>query len=396
MKTVIVCISDPYLVRGKQLRDYYRSQNDEVTILTPDYSHSAKKKMTEADPDVQMVHHLPYKKNLSLKRMAGHFLFAKECLKVIEKIRPDRIHCMLPANSLGPQISRYKKKHPETELIFDVVDLWPESFPVPVKIPGFGIWKNMRQKSLPEADRVFIECDYYRKYLPAEVQSAEVLYWAGENHHPDLKAVWNPEEIDLAYLGSMNNILDIELVSEFLKALAENRTVRLHLIGAGEKKPLLLEALSHTAVDVKDHGVIYDPAVKQQIFNCCRFGLNLMKENVLVGLSMKSIDYFQSGLPVINSLAGDTWSFIEQNQAGINLDRQNLQSSAQIVLNQTSEENLDMRKHSRGLFLQNFSSESFFRQLSHVQHQKTESSSSPSAVQPLQAEPRKADNHDKF
>lgn len=394
MKTVIVCISDPYLVRGKQLRDYYRSQSDEVTILTPDYSHSAKKKMTQTDPDVRLIHHLPYKKNLSLKRMAGHFLFAKECLKVIETIRPDRIHCMLPANSLGPQMSRYKKRYPETELVFDVVDLWPESFPVPIQIPGFGIWKNMRQKSLPAADRTFIECDYYRKYLPPKVQNARVLYWAGENHHPDLKTVWNANEIELAYLGSMNNILDIELVSEFLKVLARDKNVRLHLIGTGEKKPLLLEALSQTAVHIEDHGVIYDPKLKQQIFNRCRFGLNLMKENVLVGLSMKSIDYFQSGLPVINSLTGDTWSFIQQNQAGINLDRRNLQSSAQKVLNQTFEENLDMRRQSRDLFLSNFSSEAFFRQLSAVQDQKTGTKNSQPAAGSLQTELRKADNYD--
>ena len=43
-----------------------------------------------------------------------------------------------------------------------------------------------------------------------------------------------------------------------------------------------------------------------------------MKDSVKVGLTIKSIDYFCYGLPIINTIKGDTWEIIEQKQVGIN------------------------------------------------------------------------------
>ena len=36
-----------------------------------------------------------------------------------------------------------------------------------------------------------------------------------------------------------------------------------------------------------------------------------MKQEVFVGLTMKSIDYFEAGLPIINNIHGDTWNIVK-------------------------------------------------------------------------------------
>lgn len=43
-----------------------------------------------------------------------------------------------------------------------------------------------------------------------------------------------------------------------------------------------------------------------------------MKKDVLVGLTMKSLDYFKNGIPIINNINGDTWEFVENYGVGIN------------------------------------------------------------------------------
>ena len=67
------------------------------------------------------------------------------------------------------------------------------------------------------------------------------------------------------------------------------------------------------------HGKIYDAKEKQKIFDQCHYGLNIMKASVFVGLTMKSMDYFEAGLPVINNIHGDTWDIIEREKIGVNL-----------------------------------------------------------------------------
>ena len=70
---------------------------------------------------------------------------------------------------------------------------------------------------------------------------------------------------------------------------------------------------------------------KQEIFDQCHFGLNIMKESVYVGLTMKSIDYFEASLPIINNIKGDTWAFVERNQIGINYGPTTLLPAAELL-----------------------------------------------------------------
>ena len=36
---------------------------------------------------------------------------------------------------------------------------------------------------------------------------------------------------------------------------------------------------------------------------------------------MKSIDYFEAGLPILNNIQGDTWEIIEKENVGVNISR---------------------------------------------------------------------------
>lgn len=75
-----------------------------------------------------------------------------------------------------------------------------------------------------------------------------------------------------------------------------------------------------------------------------------MKSHIIVALSMKSIDYFQSGLPVINNLSGDTWDFIEMYNAGYNLDADHIEIVARKIIEQSEMDNQRMRRAARKLF----------------------------------------------
>ena len=63
---------------------------------------------------------------------------------------------------------------------------------------------------------------------------------------------------------------------------------------------------------------------KKEIFSKCHAGLNLYKNDLYIGLTVKSIDYFNFGLPVINNIIGDTSEFVSRYNVGINVDEKSV------------------------------------------------------------------------
>ena len=57
-----------------------------------------------------------------------------------------------------------------------------------------------------------------------------------------------------------------------------------------------------------------------------------MKESVRVGLTMKSVDYFCYGLPLINNIQGDTWKLIRQYGIGVNCGREDPEGCAEKIV----------------------------------------------------------------
>ena len=173
----------------------------------------------------------------------------------------------------------------------------------------------------------------------------------------------NQNEIHLCYLGSINNIIDINSIIEICKNINKIRPVILEIIGSGEKKELLIENAKKNFIHIIDHGVIYNKSKKQEIFDRGHFGLNIYKNSVCIGLTMKSLDYFQAGLPIINNIKGDTWDLIKNMKAGIN-STNNFEDIKEEYL--SNEYNLALRNNSLTLSNKYFSKNSFFLTIANI------------------------------
>ena len=77
-----------------------------------------------------------------------------------------------------------------------------------------------------------------------------------------------------------------------------------------------------------------------------------MKNSVFVGLTMKSMDYFEGGLPIINNIHGDTWDMIDENGIGVNI-------SFNTGYKNFGKYDIDTRKKVRSVFEKAFSKDAF-------------------------------------
>lgn len=322
---VIVNCFETYENRVCLLKKVFEDEGKTVRVITSDYCHMHKKARTDFPDDFEAIHVRPYRKNLSVDRLLSHYRFAETAMKRVAEIHPQLVWILVPPNSLVKFAAKFKEQYPDSKLVFDMIDMWPETMPISQfkTLFPFTIWKNLRDRHLQSADVVVTECDLYQSVLDKCYRGRiYTLYLAWEG--TPVAANPNPprDRIALCYLGSINNIVDISAICSVISSI--NQPVEFHIIGDGEKRDELICQAEAAGAQVIYHGKIYDKQQKQVIFDHCHMGINFMKDSVFVGLSMKSIDYFEAGLPVLNNIKGDTWRLVEEEQVGLNYDRSSI------------------------------------------------------------------------
>lgn len=347
MNIVIVDCFDTWEHRVDLLRKIFIEEGHNVEILMSDYRHFEKKKRTDSKPDFKFFNTEPYKKNISIARLHSHRKLSKDIFSYINQNvnNIDLLWVLAPPNTFVADAAKIKRNNPRIKLIIDLIDLWPETMPVGKIKPLLRPWKQIRDRNLHYADVIITECNLYRDVLRKQLEGkrVETLYLAREDkgHEPHLNL---PEDkISLCYLGSINNIIDIEGIVRVVEECGKVKPVVLHIIGDGEKKDELINKVENAGAEVIDHGRVFGRVDKQKIFNSCHYGLNMLKDSVCVGLTMKSIDYFEFGLPIINNIKGDTWYVIEQYGCGMNVDSSK-------IIGDIGGENKENRKQSRSFF----------------------------------------------
>ena len=366
MKVVIVNCFDTYEDRVDILHSCFIKKDYDVTIIQSNFRHIKKTVREDEKQGFVFVKSKPYFKNLSIARLLSHYNFAKDAFEIVNQIKPDLLYVLVPPNSLAKFSSVYKRRNKNVKLIFDLIDLWPETMPVGKikRLPPFTFWKLMRDNNLNSADYIVTECDLYKKKLVSVFKGlpTETIHLANK----EIRVVTNEidpkiynDEINLCYLGSINNIIDIQKIKEIVKAINKIKPTTLHIIGDGERKDLLIKEVENAGARVEYHGKIYSAQQKQNIFDKCHFGLNIMKDSVCVGLTMKSIDYFQHGLPIINNIQADTTDIVDNHKIGINVTDNNMSSVADRIVNIDLEEYLEMKKNTYKVFNNYFSLDAF-------------------------------------
>lgn len=357
MKKKTACLiscSDHYGHRLHLFDGILKDMGYETTYITSDFDHTTKSVFQSNVPGAVQLPAKPYGKNLSPERILSHWGFARDVFRYLEALprEPDALVVLVPPNFLAYYAARYKKRHPRVKLIFDIFDLWPETFPsnkgkLLLSFP-FGVWKTIRDRSLPAADGITTVCDLFRRRLGLEERAAVVPLCAealGQGLLPGLSR----EELTLCYLGAINNVVDIPRICGLLEALVKRRPVALHIIGTGERQQALIDGAEAAGVRVVFHGPVYDEEEKKRIMSRCHFGLNIMRESVCVGLTMKSVDYFRYGLPIVNSIPADTEELIRAYGVGIQMG-----PGCEEEILSAAEAPLEMRERVRALFADRF------------------------------------------
>ena len=156
----LISCSEHYQHRLAVIDKCLQQRGYDTIYITSDFDHTSKKVFVCTVPNCVQIHVRPYQKNLSLDRILSHREFAKRVFDYLEKQPkiPDVVVALIPPNFLAHYGAKFKKQHPEVTMIFDIFDMWPETFPSSkVKkflAPAFSVWAWIRDHSLRKADFV--------------------------------------------------------------------------------------------------------------------------------------------------------------------------------------------------------------------------------------------------
>lgn len=366
-------------IRIKYLEHFFEKANCEVQIISSNFNHRSKKIYKSGKKNLELIKVPQYKKNLSVGRMVSHVFFSKKVLEKYISIKPDIIYCITPPNFLFYFSSKYKTKYGNVKLIYEIEDLWPESLPVSdIKKRFlqllFMIWKAIRNRYIDRADGIVLECALYKDYLPPKLLASipwKVIYLSKETNNinyseesPDIQS----DNLRILYLGSVNNLIDIEFIVRFMAKLNVKRTCRLVFIGGGEKTNEFLDKCRTMNVTFENYGEIYEEEEKASIIQTCHFALNIMKHTVAVGATMKLLEYAANGIPIVNNIAGDTVDIIENYKCGYNVLYNTIDSAVKEICALDQEQYLIIKNNTRQMYDKLFSTHAFYRKFSELYH----------------------------
>lgn len=358
-----------YNVRIRFVEEYFQKNGYNVKIISSDFDHRNKKKYQNNRKGLELLNVPEYKRNISLSRIQSHRVFAKKSVKRALQLQPDLLYVSGPPNFLFKYFAVNKNKFNGAKLIFEIGDMWPETMPISgkkevlLKLP-MKIWALLRDKYIVKADFTIFECELFKKLVISNAKETrgETIYLCKEQNKTELiEEQISNECLEVVYVGSINNIIDIDLIAEISKKIAAKKKIIVHIIGDGEQRQDLISKLSDENVDVDYHGIVYDETEKSKIYSRCSFAFNIMKDTVCVGMTMKSIDYFEAGLPLINNISGDTHDFVVNSVCGFNVDWNSIDTVVECICAVSADEVRKMKQSSRQLYEKHFSKAAFER-----------------------------------
>lgn len=315
----------------------YNHLDGEKTVVTTDFNHGKKIYYDTEDmshPDQINLHVPAYKKNLSLKRIWSHIIFARKVKKYLYSLidKPTAVYCSMPTSSSAYVCARYCNKH-GVKFVIDVIDLWPDSLLPLVK--GKNLikailypWTYLTRYAYRHADVIMGESVKYaqeaKKYNPhADVYPVylgidmSIMNKVKANNPVSL--VKPKDEIWIAYAGSLGESYDFKALLDAVKSIHGKYQYKLWYIGDGVKHDMITDYIKVHGLNAEITGFLsYEQLLGY--LNYCDIAVNIFRANTKVVYSYKFNDYVAMNCFVLNSLEGETAEMVDEYKIGRNFN----------------------------------------------------------------------------
>jgi glycosyltransferase involved in cell wall biosynthesis len=306
------------------------SLGHDVTLFTTDYEHQRKVFIDRSNIPVGyrlLKSRVGYKKNISVNRLINHYFLGESLKKaLLNAVNPDLIICSYPTVYMSYVATKFAKIN-GVPVVIDVRDLWPDIFINPVigKRILFPLYRQKRY-IFNNANRVIgVSPNYVKWAQPNSSHNLNTLPLSQYGPTPKVAEVLNNTNfLRLVFVGTLGVTYDLILISMISELLTENNIIhQIAVCGEGPRKEELIDSISGNT-NVIFRGWLQKEELDMELRRS-HIGLMLYKEESPQGWPNKLIEYMSYGLPIINSLTGESWGLVDENKIGVNINRDDLE-----------------------------------------------------------------------
>jgi len=350
MRVWIVNLFDPLPNEGdrdgryRSIAKHLYSQGHEVHWWSSNFYHGSKKHRDKNQVSdyckIHLISTIPYRKNISIKRVINHVKFANKWYKEAKAYlntnkAPDVLLASVPPVHLMHKIIAFKYIS-GCKVVFDIQDAWPEAFYryIPVagcfrqKIGGyiFSPLLRLRNKCLRLADACISVAEGYINlasiaYMkkPSLVVPIGISLSTRDNIVSKHNNREEEEKVSFVYIGNLADSYDLKtLIFASKKLYDEGYKFTVTLAGRGVHEQKLVKMVSKLGSSDYIRFVGYLTfAEVVNLLERSSVGLNCLFPDSYGFIQNKVSDYLAAGLPVINSVEGELANLIVKNNAGV-------------------------------------------------------------------------------
>ncbi len=337
--------------------------------------------------EVRLIPTPPYFSNVSWRRLLSHRRYAVSwrmmavaALNREELQPPDAIILSMPPLGLFDQAKKFRDEY-GCKIFVDIQDAWPENFYhfIPSclrfllgKLLFYSV--DAAGRSYNGADCITTVAEKYlkiaqsygsvcpRKVFPLGGLLPDLSAWEGESPHEPQKTDGEYDtkvnRLRLIYVGNLGSSYDLETMLKGVVDLVDDGVaVTLDVAGDGPCRRVVELVVSQSGGAVKFHGYLSGDELSLLI-NKCDVGVIPMKDELLVAIPNKLVDYASHGLAVINGLTSETKELLNEFDCGVLYETGSVDSFKQAVMKYHGDRDL-LKLHqvnSRCMAEQNFDS----------------------------------------
>ncbi len=284
----------------------------------------------------------PYKKN-NIKRLINNISYLWKLFFLIPKLNLEKPDVIIgtTVHPFAPLIAYYFSKKYKTPFIFEIRDLWPQSF------IDMGVWKKdalvskifkaIEKFTVKRADKIIILSPKTKEYLKEEYNYTDIEYI--------------PNSVDLDAFNINKNILESNETFDFLEKLkSKGKQIYMFTGAIVQSNSINMFVEIAQKLDIKDIQIVlvgkgqerdkYEKIIKEKKLNNISFlnpvkkrlvpkllnhadVLLLVQGNVQWGSSNKLYDYLSARKPIITSLAVKHNDIVEEIACGFSAEHGN-------------------------------------------------------------------------
>ena len=304
--------------RYNSIADYAIEMGHDVTVITSSFYHTKKSQRTyniQALYKTVLIKEPSYKRNVTIKRIIAHSLFAERTLKYLCSLqkKPDIIYLFVPPTGLAEKVVRYAKQN-HIRIVIDVLDLWPEAFSMLMPDAVAKLLLAPMKKSVEYAyenvdEIVAVSNTYVQRAIrnnPSSNIGHSVFIGTDMDYFdsiakdaPALEGKLRP--ITMAYIGMLGHSYDLCGVMDAMALLREQGydDTELLVMGDGPLREKFESYARNKDLPVRFTGrLAYDDMIKKLVK--CDIGINVLIGKSDASIINKHADYVSAAIPVIN------------------------------------------------------------------------------------------------